>query len=179
MRSRVRTHRPGMRHTRDASSKVREDQGMHRPRGASSKGRIVQRTQRPRNGTSETFYSGHIVRGHFFYHVFFPSVLAMMPPGDTLARRWRRLKKRCSFSSTGDNNKLVRSKSFTEQAGLEKNPVFFKPSPVVFLVFFGFLGFFGFFWFFYIFAQKIEFLRFFSFKNTFRCIKTLNYYHTY
>jgi hypothetical protein len=47
----------------------------------------------------------------------------MMPPGDTLARRWRRLKKRCSFS-TGDNNKLVRSKSFTEQAGLEKTRVF-------------------------------------------------------
>jgi hypothetical protein len=49
----------------------------------------------------------------------------MMPPGDTLARRWRRLKKRCSFSSTGDNNKLVRSKSFTEQAGLEKTRFFF------------------------------------------------------
>jgi hypothetical protein len=37
----------------------------------------------------------------------------MLPPPDTLTRRWKRLKKRCSFSS-GDS-KLVRSKSFTEQ----------------------------------------------------------------
>jgi hypothetical protein len=67
----------------------------------------------------------------------------MMPPGDTLARRWRRLKKRCSFS-TGDNNKLVRSKSFTEQAGLEKTRVLFKinPAQCFFVVFFGFFGFF-------------------------------------
>jgi hypothetical protein len=68
----------------------------------------------------------------------------MMPPGDTLARRWRRLKKRCSFSSTGDNNKLVRSKSFTEQAGLEKTRVFkqkIQPSGF-FWVFWFFFGFF-------------------------------------
>jgi hypothetical protein len=70
----------------------------------------------------------------------------MMPPGDTLARRWRRLKKRCSFSSTGDNNKLVRSKSFTEQAGLEKTRVLKKTSPVVFWFF---LVFCVFFWFLY------------------------------
>ena len=37
----------------------------------------------------------------------------MLPPPDSLARRWRRLKKHCSFSS-GDK-RLVRSKSFTEQ----------------------------------------------------------------
>ena len=42
--------------------------------------------------------------------------LAMLPPPDSLARRWRRLKKHCSFSS-GDN-RLVRSKSFTEQETL-------------------------------------------------------------
>ncbi len=48
-----------------------------------------------------------------------------------------------------------------------------------FLRFFGFFVFFCFFWFFYIFAQKREFLGFFSFKNTFRCIQTLNYNHSY
>jgi hypothetical protein len=35
------------------------------------------------------------------------------------------------------------------------------------------------FWFFYIFAQKREFLGLFSFKNTFRCIQTLNCNHSY
>ena len=35
-----------------------------------------------------------------------------MAPPETLARRWRKLKKRCSFSSS---DRLVRSKSFTEQ----------------------------------------------------------------
>jgi hypothetical protein len=137
----------------------------HRPRGAVSKGRNIRH-----------FLLGDTSVGDTFYHVFFPSFPDMMPPGDTLARRWRRLKKRCSFSSTGDNNKLVRSKSFTEQAGLEKTRVLKKNQPSVFLVF---LGFWIFFCFFYIFAQKIEFLRFFSFKNTFRCIQTLNYNHSY
>jgi hypothetical protein len=47
-----------------------------------------------------------------------------------------------------------------------------------FLFFFGILGDFGFFWFFYIFAQKREFLGFFGFKNTFRCIQTLKYNHS-
>jgi hypothetical protein len=132
------THRP----------RVREDQRMHRPRGALSKGRIVQGTQRSRNGTSVNFCSGTHRSGTLFSRLF-PSLLAMMPPGDTLARRWRRLKKRCSFSSTGDNNKLVRSKSFTEQAGLEKARVLKNPIPVVFFwFFFGFFGFFGFFVFF-------------------------------
>jgi hypothetical protein len=69
------------------------------------------------------FLFGDTSVGDTFLSRFFPSLLDMMPPGDTLARRWRRLKKRCSFSSTGDNNKLVRSKSFTEQAGLEKTRV--------------------------------------------------------
>jgi hypothetical protein len=32
--------------------------------------------------------------------------------------------------------------------------------------------------FFYIFAQKREFFGVFSFKNTFRCIQTLNYSHS-
>jgi hypothetical protein len=55
-------------------------------------------------------------------------------------------------------------------AGLEKTRVFLKkPSPV---------GFFGFFLFF--FAQTRGFLGFFSsFTNTFRCIQTLNYNHSY
>lgn len=35
-----------------------------------------------------------------------------MSPPETLVRRWRKLKKRCSFSSS---DRLVRSKSFTEQ----------------------------------------------------------------
>ncbi len=154
----------------DTSSKGRIVQGTHRPRDAASKGRVVQETHCPRDGTSETFCSGtHRSGTHLI--TFFPSLLAMMPPGDTLARRWRRLKKRCSFSSTGDNNKLVRSKSFTEQAGLQKTRVFKKNHPSGFFVFFGV--------FFYIFAQKIEFLRFFSCKNTFRCIpQTLNYNHS-
>jgi hypothetical protein len=51
--------------------------------------------------------------------------------------------------------------------------------------FFGFLGFLGGFLgclgflLFFIFAQKREFLGFFSFKNTFKCIQTLNYNHSY
>jgi hypothetical protein len=102
--------------TRDAMSKGRNVQGMHRPRDAASKGCIVQGTEH-----SRLFARGHIGQEHFILR--FPSLLDMMPPGDTLARRWRRLKKRCSFSSSGDNNKLVRSKSFTEQAGLEKTRV--------------------------------------------------------
>ncbi len=57
-------------------------------------------------------------------------------------------------------------------ARVGKNPVFLyiKNQPS---------GFFVFFCFFYIFAQKREFLGFFSLKNTFRCIKTLNYNQSY
>jgi hypothetical protein len=73
------------------------------------------------------------------------------------------------------------------QGRLGKNPFFFKKTRfsgffyfIFFLFFWVFLGFFfGFFGFFYIFAQKGEFLGFFSFKNTFRCIQTLNYNHSY
>merc|ERR1719410_2892752 len=36
----------------------------------------------------------------------------MSPPSTGLAKRWKKIKKRCSFSSS---DKLVRSKSFTEQ----------------------------------------------------------------
>ncbi len=58
-----------------------------------------------------------------------------------------------------------------------KKPVFFlNPAQWIFLGFSGFLGFLGFF---HIFAQKREFLGFFSFKNTFRCIQTLNCNHSY
>ena len=39
-----------------------------------------------------------------------------MAPPETLARRWRKLKKRCSFSSS---DRLVRSKSFTEQDAIK------------------------------------------------------------
>jgi hypothetical protein len=70
-----------------------------------------------------------------------------------------------------------------EEAGLEKTRVFLKnPAQCFFwfflgyFVFFVFLGFLGFL---NIFAQKREFLGFFSFKNTFRCIQTLNYNHSY
>ncbi len=116
-----------------------------------SKGPIVQGTHRPREASSKgrnfrDFLLGDPSVWDTFYHVFFPSFLDMMPPGDTLARRWRRLKKRCSFSSTGDNNKLVRSKSFTEQAGLEKTRVLLykKTSPLGFFLgfFWGFMDFF-------------------------------------
>jgi hypothetical protein len=48
--------------------------------------------------------------------------------------------------------------------GWKKTRVKKKTSPVVF---------------FYIFAQKREFLGFSSFKNTFRCIQTLNSNHSY
>jgi hypothetical protein len=72
------------------------------------------------------------------------------------------------------------------QAGLEKKPGFLKKSSAqwvfflfFFVVFLGFRVFFVFFVFFYIFAQKREFLGFFSFKNTFRCMQTLNYNHAY
>ncbi len=72
--------------------------------------------------------------------------------------------------------------------GLEKTRVFLKkPSPVGFFgffwVFLGFLGFFGFFWFFWVFCLDERVFRvfrvFFSFTNTFRCIQTLNYNHSY
>ncbi len=61
--------------------------------------------------------------------------------------------------------------------GLEKTRVKKKTSPVGFLVFWFFGGFLGFFVFIYIFAQKREFLGFYSFKNPFRCIQTLDYNH--
>ena len=38
----------------------------------------------------------------------------MSPPTDTIARKWRKLKKRCSFSAGDRTERLVRSKSFTE-----------------------------------------------------------------
>ncbi len=158
MPSRVRTHRSGKGRMR------RIVQGTYRPRDASSKGRTVQGTHCPRDALSKERNIRDFLLGDTFYHVFFPSFLDMMPPGDTLARRWRRLKKRCSFSSSGDNNKLVRSKSFTEQAGLEKTRVLFKkPSPVFFWFFF-FFGFFGFFfWFFYrIYLPRIKSFQGFS-----------------
>jgi hypothetical protein len=72
------------------------------------------------------------------------------------------------------------------KAGLEKTRVFLKRKPAqwFFCFFLVFLGFFfwggGFFVIFlYIFAQKREFLGFFSVKNTFRCIQTFNYNHSY
>jgi hypothetical protein len=52
-----------------------------------------------------------------------------------------------------------------------KKPFFFKPAQWVFLVFCFFLVFLVFFWVF--FTQKREFLGFFSFNKTFRCIQTL------
>jgi hypothetical protein len=61
------------------------------------------------------------------------------------------------------------------QGRVGKNPGLKKNTPTQWFFWF-FLGFFGFF---YIFAQKREFLGFFSFKNTLRCIQTLNYNHTY
>ncbi len=67
-----------------------------------------------------------------------------------------------------------------------KNPGFFKKTqPSGFFGFFwffwGFLGFLGFFWVFLVFFCPDErvFRFFFSFTNTFRCIQTLNYNHSY
>ena len=64
-----------------------------------------------------------------------------------------------------------------------KNPGFFKktqPSGFfwVFLVFFGFFGFFCFFLRFFCLDERV-FRVFFSFTNTFRCIQTFNYNHSY
>jgi hypothetical protein len=57
-------------------------------------------------------------------------------------------------------------------AGLEKTRVFLKKtSPVGFLGFFGFFGFFC--------PDERVFRVFSSFMNTFRCIQTLNYNHSY
>lgn len=50
----------------------------------------------------------------------------MSPPTDTIARKWRRLKKRCSFSGSDRAERLVRSKSFTEPevlTGVHRNSV--------------------------------------------------------
>jgi hypothetical protein len=61
-----------------------------------------------------------------------------------------------------------------------KNPVKKNKKKQAQWIFLGFLVFWGFFWvFFHIFAQKREFLGFSSFKNTFTCIQTLNYNHSY
>ncbi len=60
-----------------------------------------------------------------------------------------------------------------------KNPVFFFKNPAqwFFWVFLGLLGFLGFFW---VFCPDGRIFRvFFSFTNTFRCIQTLNYNHSY
>jgi uncharacterized membrane protein YdjX (TVP38/TMEM64 family) len=64
------------------------------------------------------------------------------------------------------------------QAGLEKTCFFFN-QPIGFFGFFILFLFFIFCFFLYIFAQKREFLGFFSFKNTLRCIQTLNFNHSY
>jgi hypothetical protein len=70
----------------------------------------------------------------------------------------------------GDEKKPARQIKKPVKAGLEKRRFKKKTAQWVFWGFFGvFLGFFGFF----IFSQKREFLGFFSFKNTFRCIQTL------
>ena len=48
----------------------------------------------------------------------------MSPPTDTIARKWRKLKKRCSFSGSDRAERLIRSKSFTEPeiiAGKKEN----------------------------------------------------------
>jgi hypothetical protein len=60
-----------------------------------------------------------------------------------------------------------------------KNPGFFKKTQPsgFFWVFLGFLGFFGFFWVFW--PRREGFSVFFSFTNTFRCIQTINYNHSY
>ena len=42
-------------------------------------------------------------------------LVSMSPPSTGLAKRWKKIKKRCSFSSS---DKLVRSKSFTEQVNI-------------------------------------------------------------
>jgi hypothetical protein len=69
--------------------------------------------------------------------------------------------------------------------GLEKTRVFLKKNqPSGFFgflwVFLGFFGFFGFFWVFLGFCPDEGVFRvFFSFTNTFRCIQTLNYNHSY
>jgi hypothetical protein len=76
----------------------------------------------------------------------------------------------------GDEKKPARQIKKPVKAGLEKTRFKKKTSSVFF---FRFLGFFRVFGFFFIFAQKREFLGFFSFKNTFRCIQTLNYNHSY
>ena len=68
------------------------------------------------------------------------------------------------------------------RSGLEKTRVFLKKtSPVGFFGFFGvFVGFLGFFGFFWVFLPGQEGFRvFFSFTNTFECIQTLNYTHSY
>jgi hypothetical protein len=71
-----------------------------------------------------------------------------------------------------------------QKQGWKKTRFFLKkPAQWVFFVFWVFLDIFGFFWVLLfvkknIFAQKREeFLGFFSFKNTLRCIQTLNYNH--
>jgi hypothetical protein len=65
------------------------------------------------------------------------------------------------------------------QAGLEKNRIFLEnPAQCFFFIFLGFLGILGFFGFFRVFLPRV-FRVFFSFTNTFRCIQTLNYNHSY
>jgi hypothetical protein len=66
-------------------------------------------------------------------------------------------------------------KKAVEKAGLERTRFFFKPSPAVF-----FVCFWGFFGVFFIYLPRREsFKGLFSFKNTFKCIQTLSYDHSY
>jgi hypothetical protein len=99
-----------------------------------------------------------------------------------LINRSKRSKKRSQsgpwFGTVPQSRQSARfSLQSSELARVGKNPVFFfkKPSPVGFLGFFWvFLGFFG------IFCPDGRVFRvFFSFTNSFRCIQTLNYNHSY
>ncbi len=79
----------------------------------------------------------------------------------------------------GQPGPLVLAEDQVCQTGLEKTRVFKKKTQPsgFFWVFLGFLGFFGFFW---VFCPDERVVRvFFSFTNTFGCIQTLNYNHSY
>ncbi len=83
----------------------------------------------------------------------------------------------CQFCARGFYNRAqlrrhVQIMHMARKAGLEKTRVKKKKKPAQWF-FLGFLGFLGFF------AQKRVFRVSFSFKNTFRCIQTLNYNHSY
>ncbi len=111
-----------------------------------------------------------------FFSNFWPSKLCIR--NQIYFKCWIR------FHNT-EKKKMMKDKPNTTEQGWKK-PGLKQKKPAqwffccfFFLVFLGFLGFFWFFFYIFICPEERVFKGFFSFKNTFRCIQTFNYNHSY